>query len=261
MNAGTARRPTVLVPVKHVPVGGGFLRPDSGHLSREGVSHGPDPVNEVALEWSVRARETGSATRVVATSLGPPDATETLRRASAMGADELVLVTDPSLRGADVRTTARVLAAVARRVAADLVAAGYESLDGSSGAVPAATAAILDWPVVSRCTDAQLTGRTLSGVRDLETGPEAFEVDLPVVASFVTGQISPRYPKLKDLLGSSSAEPTTLSATDLEVALAASGETTIGLVAQPQPARQRRVVGAAEGIRELVELLGGGDHS
>lgn len=246
---------TIMVAVKHVPVGGAHLRIDGDGLTREGVSHGLDPLNEVGLEWAVRAREAGAAERVVAVCMGAPDAVDTLRRALAVGADGAVLITDDRLRGAEIRATAGALAAAARRTGAAIVVTGYESLDGSSGAVPAAVAALLDWPLLSRLGDGRLDGRSLRGTRDLGWGPEAVKVDLPVVVSMVEGQVAPRYPKLKDVILTKNAQPTILSAADLDLPAPGPGETVLRLVPTPQPAKQPRIVGLDAGIGELADLL------
>lgn len=245
---------TVLVAVKHVPVGGAFLKLVPDGLTREGVSHGIDPLNEVGLEWALRLKEQGRASRVVAVCMGPPDAVDTLRRALAIGADEIVLVSDPALEGSDVRTTARALAAVARRYGADVVVTGYESLDGSSGAVPAATAAFLDCPLVSRVWDAAIREETLAATRDIGSGPESVETELPAVISMVEGHVAPRYPKLKDVLRTKLAEPEQLGAADLGIQRA-NGERVIGIVEVPMPAREPRVLGFDDGVAELFALM------
>lgn len=248
----------ILVAVKHVPVGGAGLRIEEDRLTRDGVSHGLDPINEVALEWALRARETGRADRVIAMTLGPAEATESLRKALSMGADEAVLVTDDALAGADVRTTARVLAAVSARVGAVVLLTGYESMDGSSGAVPAAAAAILDWPLASRLAGGEMTDTSVLGERDLGAGPETVEVPLPAVLSLVEGEIVPRYPKLRDVLRTKNAQATSYSAEDLGVVVAADGETALRLVAVPQAPKEPRVVGLEEGVLELFETLTAG---
>jgi len=246
---------TIAVAIKHVPVGGAFLRAQDKGLTREGVSHGIDPLNEVAVEWALRAREAGMATKVIVVTLGPPSAVDALRRALAMGADEAVLVTDPAFVGADVRATARALAAVVQRVEADLLLTGYESLDGSSGAVPAAAAAILGWPLLSRFGDGQLDGGALRGSRDLGAGPTRVEVDLPAVVSFVEGHVPPRYPKLKDVMRTRNAEPTTLTAADLGIGPAANGERVIDLREVPMAPKEPTILDLEAGIEALLVRL------
>ncbi|HEX9888560.1 MAG TPA: electron transfer flavoprotein subunit beta/FixA family protein [Nitriliruptorales bacterium] len=246
---------TIAVAVKHVPVGGAFLRVQSGGLTRDGVSHGIDPLNEVAVEWALQAREAGAADRVVAISLGPPAAVDALRRALAMGADEAVLVTDPTFAGADVRATARALAAATERSGARLLVAGYESLDGSSGAVPAAVAASLGWPLVSRFSAGAIHGGALRATRDLGAGPTTIEVDLPAVVSIVEGHVTPRFPKLKDVVRTRSVQPTTYSGADLGLSLPTSGERVVDLVEVAQPPREPTILDLEAGIEELFARL------
>jgi electron transfer flavoprotein beta subunit len=226
-----------------------------GRLSRDGVAHGLDPINDVAIEWALRAREAGAIARVIVVTIGPETAVDSLRRALAIGADESVLVTDPQLAGADVRTTARALAAVATHVGASLVVGGYESLDGSSGAVPAATAAVLGWPVLSRVRDASIEGTAVRASRDLGRGPTNVTVDLPLVASFVEGSVVPRYPKLKDVLRTRAAEPTVFAARDLGLSLPAIQERAVRLVEVPQPRKEPVVLTIDEGVEALFELV------
>jgi electron transfer flavoprotein beta subunit len=248
---------TAVVAVKHVPVGGAFLRIADGRLTRDGVAHGIDPAGEVGLEWAIRAREAGGLDRVVAVTMGPPGAADTLRQAVALGADEALHVCDDRLVGADVRTTARVLAATTARMEATLLVAGYESLDASSGAVPAAAAALLGWPLVSRMSDATLTGSGLRADRDLGGGNESVDVDLPVVVSMVEGRVSPRYPKLKHVLRAKSFPLRVLTAADLDVTPARGGETAAGLIAVPARDKETRVLDFDEGVAELLAVLTG----
>jgi electron transfer flavoprotein beta subunit len=248
---------TLLVAVKHVPVGGSQLRVVDGSLTREGVSHGLDPINEVALEWALQAKEAGLAARVVAVTMGPVASMDSLRRALSMGADEAVLVCDPTLAGADLRTTAQVLAAVSRKVDASLLLTGYESVDGSSGAVPAAAAALLDWPLLSRFSRGQLLTATVRGERDLGSGAESVEASLPAVLSVVEGYISPRYPKLRDVLRTKNTQATTYIAAELGVNPTACWETT-ELVDIPHAPKESRVLTLDEGIRELFALITAG---
>lgn len=254
----TTTPPTIAVAVKHVPVGGAFLRVAEGGLTRDGVSHGIDPLNEVAVEWALQAREAGAADRVVVISLGPPTAVEALRRALAMGADEAVLVTDPAFAGSDVRATARTLAAATERCGATLLVTGYESLDGSSGAVPAAVATILDWPLISRFATGVLADGALRAMRDTGTGPTTVEVALPAVVSIVEGHVQPRFPRLKDVVRTRGVEPTTWSGADLGVQPTAGGERVIELVEVPQPPREPTILGLEDGIEELFVRLTGG---
>lgn len=247
---------TIAVLGKFVPVGGQYLRVEGDSLTRDGVSHGLDPVDEIGLEWALRERESGRADRLVAITMGPAEAIDGLRRAIALGADEALLVSDAALRGAGVGATAQVLAAAVGRVGAEMVACGYESADGSSGALPAALAALLDWPLLSRARTLDRHGNDLTAERDIGLGAEVVATTLPAVVSFVGGQIMPRYPKLKAVLESRRAEVNAVSMADLGAAdPVPAREVVVDAVEVAQPARVPVVRDVEAGVAELCAWL------
>jgi electron transfer flavoprotein beta subunit len=250
-------KPSIAVLVKSVPIGGQSLRVDAGGLTRKGVAHGLDPINEVALEWALRLRESGDGGPVTAITMGPVDAKDALRSCLGRGADALLHVLDPQLQGADVRTTALVLAAAVRHANADLVLVGNESLDGSSGATPSAVAAFLGRPLVSLARTLELRAGAVRCHRDLGPGPEQVEASLPALVSVVAGGVEPRYPKLKDVLRARSAQIPTIGLPGLGVELAAgrARERVVRLDVVPRRPKATLIVAPARGIDELERLL------
>jgi electron transfer flavoprotein beta subunit len=240
----------ILVPVKDVP---SQLRLRGGTLTREGLSHRLDTVNEVALEWALRVE----GVRVCTVTMGPASAVSALRQTLAMGADEAFLISDDALAGADVRTTAHALAALARMVGADVLACGYESADGSSGAVPGALAACLGWPLVSRASLAEFDEGTLTALRDTGSGTEQVTVSPPAVLSFVDGALEPRRPRLREVLAARSASPRVFSAAELGLSVPAPAVADVGVYAQPGERSEARVLGLDEAVPELLALLTG----
>lgn len=240
-----------------MPVGGQHLRIDQGQLTRKGVPHGADPINEVAVEWALRLRESGHAGKVIAISMGPDGANDALRGALARGCDEVVWVHDPTLAGSDVRTTARVLAAAIRRSGARLAFLGNESLDGSSGTVPAAVATLLDWPLISLARTLQLLPTAIRARRDLGNRPELVEADLPAVVSIVAGGVDPRYPKLKMALQARHAPIRTLGLKELDLALPnpATRERVLRLETSLAGARSTRIVTSETAVDELERIV------
>ena len=243
--------------VKAVPVGGQFLRVVDGELVRDGVPHGLDPLNEVSLELALDARRTGALDEVIAICVGPQHAVDALRRALALGADSVLHVEDPALAGADVRTTARVLAAAVQHVDARLALFGYESADGSSGMVPAAVAALLGWPLISRARQGSITDGLVTAGRDVGAGAEIASAGLPAVMSVVDGGIAPAYPTLKQVLRARKAVVPSVTAAELGVNLEAdrTTERVTGLRPTPAPMRTRTVLDLDNGIPWLAELL------
>lgn len=253
---------TAAVLLKSVPLGGQPLRVVDGALTRNGLPHGIDPVNEVALEWALRLRAAGQLASVTAITMAPADAKDTLRRALAMGCDEVMHVTDPRLEGADVRTTARVLAAAVRRLHAELALFGYESLDGSSGLVPAAVAAFLERSLISRGRTLAALGGRVSVERDVGSGSERVATDLPAVVSLTEGGAIPRYPTVRDVLGARARDVTTvdLHGLGLDAAPTTWADRVIGLDRVAQQPRDPVVLEGEDGVVRLLDLLHKVEH-
>lgn len=255
---------TAVVFGKYVPIGGSHLQVNDDQIERIEVAMGLDPVDEVGLEWALQARAAGMITRVVVATMGPDDAVAVGRRARAMGADDALLVSDGRLAEADVATTARVLARIVRHLQASIAVFGYESLDGSSGTVPAAVAAVLDWPLASRCHTTELHDDVPARVvaqRDTGEGRRTIHAHLPAVLSFAEGGVIPRYPKLKDVLRSRKLDIPTLSLDDLPpdpgwVAPAdRATERVAGVRSLSDAAREPIVLRGTAGVDALLDLL------
>lgn len=215
-----------------------------------------DPVNEVSVEWALRQREAGHCGDVVAVTMGPAGASDALRRALAMGCDHALHVVDPALAGACVGTTADVLAAAVRHADASLAVFGYESLDGSSGAVPSAVAATLGWPLLSFARDAWFDGRLLQAERDMGRGPEVVRAELPAVVTFAAGNVEPRYPTLRAVIAARTAAIATIELTGLGIAqVRTGGERVVAMRPVATRPRTTRVVVADEGPDEILRLL------
>jgi electron transfer flavoprotein beta subunit len=247
---------TILVPVKAVPLGTAPATVTPAGTWAEPAQWRLDPINEITLEWAVARREAGDADRVVAVSVGPPAAcTVALQAAHARGCDEQVEVT--TQQQLDVPSTARLLAGVASRVQATIVACGDESHDGCSGTVPAATAATLRWGVATRLRDARLIGEQLTADRSQTSGTTTTTVPLPAVVSFVEGAIVARNPSLVAVMAARQAAPRRIEANAVIAAGLLSAWTT-GLqqvATVPARARQTHTLELEAGIRAIVELV------
>lgn len=135
--------------VKQVPCFEDMELGTDGRLRREGPELEMNPYCRRAVSKGVElARETGGACTIF--TLGPPSAEDCLREAIAWGADDGVLITDPSFAGSDTLATARALAAALRLEGPfDLVLAGRNSVDADTGQVGPQIAQLLDLPFVA----------------------------------------------------------------------------------------------------------------
>src|SRR6266540_3486895 len=173
----------VVVLVKYVPEPQGV--PTLGEdflVQREGVEGALDPGDEYAVEAALKLVEEHGG-EVALISMGPEGAMAALRRGLSMGADRGVLVTDPTLRGADVLVTARVLSAAVGRGDFDLVLAGVESTDGSTGTLPMTVAELLNIPSATFARKVELYDGSLRAERQTEAGYDVVESPLPAVTT------------------------------------------------------------------------------
>src|SRR5438045_8259258 len=157
-----------------------------------------NPFCEIAVEEAVRLKEKGVATEVVAVSVGPTQAQETLRTALAMGADRAILVqTDQDLEPLAV---AKVLKAVIAEESPDLVLMGKQAIDGDNNAVGQMLSALLDWPQATFASKIEVSGQTVRVTREVDGGLQTLELDLPAVVTADLRLNEPRYASLPNIM-------------------------------------------------------------
>lgn len=237
------------------------LGPD-GRLDRAASPTVVNGNDEYALEAALKLTETHGGD-VTLLTMAPAGATDTMRKALAMGAARGILVTDPALAGSCTRSTVQVLAAALRDLTFDLVFAGADTSDGGGGVVAAGVAATLRLPYLSNAARIEPdpgTGRVRVR-RITATGYDLLDAPMPalVVCTQVLGE--PRYPSLKGIMSARSKEIATRTLGDLDLVPAEVGgaaASTQLLDSRRPPARDAtRVVRglAEEGAREIVAFL------
>jgi electron transfer flavoprotein beta subunit len=206
----------IAVCVKQVPDAAAPKRldPSTKRLDRS-VEGAINPFDVHAVEEALRIKEGGEGGEVVLVSLGPAKAAESLRKALAMGADRVVLVTDAAAEGSDLLGTARALAAALEREGADLVLFGQQASDSDGAVLWAAVAEKLRRPVVSQVAELTLSDGKVRGKRQTEFGYDVIEAPLPAVIAVSDAINEPRYPSLKGIMGAKSKPQDTVSLSDL----------------------------------------------
>ena len=139
----------VLVPVKRVIDYNvkARVKPDQSGVDLANVKMSMNPFCEIAVEEAVRLKEKGVATEVIAVSVGPTQAQETIRTALAMGADRGILI--QSDVDVEPLAVAKLLAAVAKEEGVDVVLMGKQAIDGDNNAVGQMLSQLLGWPQAS----------------------------------------------------------------------------------------------------------------
>jgi len=190
----------VLVPVKRVIDYNvkARVKPDQTGVDLANVKMSMNPFCEIAVEEAVRLKEKGAASEVVAVSIGPQQAQETLRTALAMGADRAILIqTNDDLEPLEV---AKTLKAVVGEENPDLVVMGKQAIDGDNNAVGQMLAALLDWPQATFASAVEVSGSKAKVTREVDGGLQTLEVDLPAVVTADLRLNEPRYASLPNIM-------------------------------------------------------------
>src|SRR5512147_2931826 len=124
----------ILVPVKRVVDYNVKVRvkADGSGVDVANVKMSMNPFDEIAVEEAVRLKEKGAATEVIAVSIGPAKAQETIRAAQAIGADRGILIETPEGAIVEPHAVAKLLKAVAEAEKPDLIILGKQAIDDDS---------------------------------------------------------------------------------------------------------------------------------
>jgi len=251
----------IAVCAKYVPEATAARRidPSTKRLDRTGEG-ALNPFDANAVEEGLKLKEAVGDAEVVIVSVGPTKALEAMRRALAMGADRVVLVSDDAAAGSDLVATSRVLAAALEREEPDLVLFGQQANDGDGAVLWAAVADRLQRPLISQVAELEHEDGKVRGKRQTEFGYDVIEAPLPAVVAVSDAINVPRYPALKGIMGAKKKPQETLSLADLGVPADEDGEagsrTTVEALNDP-PARGDTVKLEDDGsaAEKIVEFL------
>ena len=253
----------IVVCIKQVPGTTDIkIDPETNTLVREGVESIINPFDCYALEEGVRLRERCGG-KVIAISMGPPQADAALREAISLGADEAILLSDRAFAGSDTWATSYVLSrAIAKMADYDVVICGRQTLDGDTGQVGPELSEMLGIPFVAYVSNVEEIREGYIRVqRMVEEGYETIEMALPAVITVVKEINVPRLPSLRGSMKAKSAQIPVWTAADIgvegnKVGIAGS-PTRVVKVFFPQRTRNSEMLqgGLEEQVEQLLERL------
>lgn len=190
----------IIVPVKRVldynvkP----RVKADGSGVDLANVKMSMNPFDEIGIEEAIRLREKGVATEVVAVSVGPQKATETLRTALAMGADRAILVqTDDD---AEPLAIAKILKAICDAEAPGMVILGKQAIDGDNNQTGQMLAALTGWPQGTFASAVVVDGASANVTREVDGGLETVKLKLPAIVTTDLRLNEPRYASLPNIM-------------------------------------------------------------
>jgi electron transfer flavoprotein beta subunit len=190
----------VLVPVKRVIDYNVKVRvkTDQTGVDLANVKMSMNPFDEIAVEEAVRLKEKGNATEIVVVSIGPQQATETIRTALAMGADRGILVKCDG--DVEPLAVAKILKAIVAAEDPKLVITGKQAIDDDSNQTGQMLAALLGWGQGTFAHKLELDDASAKIEREIDGGLQTVEVKLPAVMTTDLRLNEPRYASLPNIM-------------------------------------------------------------
>jgi electron transfer flavoprotein beta subunit len=190
----------ILVPVKRAVDKDVKIRvkADGSGVELANVKMSMNPFDEIAVEEALRLKEAGKASEIVAVSIGPQQAAETIRTALAMGADRGILVkTDGAVEPLAV---AKILKAIAAAEQPGLIIMGKQAIDDDCNQTGQMLAALLNWPQGTFASKVVLDGDALTVTREVDGGLQTVKLKMPAIVTTDLRLNEPRYASLPNIM-------------------------------------------------------------
>lgn len=188
----------IAVCVKHVVRSGAFNM-DSKKMMRESVAGMINPNDRLTAARAValKAGKTGENISVIALTMGPVSARETLLECLAFGADCALHLCDPAFAESDTLATSYALSCAIKKIGdVDLVMSGSRSSDSDTGHVGPQLAELLDLPYLSYVNDFSIDGNFVRATRIADGFVEVLKTELPAVISIDHRITAREYPTI-----------------------------------------------------------------
>ncbi|MEO7787856.1 MAG: electron transfer flavoprotein subunit beta/FixA family protein [Sphingomicrobium sp.] len=224
------------------------VKMDGSGVDLANVKMSMNPFDEIAVEEALRLREKGAATEVVAVSIGPVKAQETLRTALAMGADRAIHVVCEE--DVEPLAVAKLLKAITDEEQPGLFILGKQAIDDDSNQVGQMLAALLDWPQGTFASKVEIAGDTINVTREVDGGLETVALTAPAIVTTDLRLNEPRYASLPNIMKAKSKPMAQKSAADYGVDVTARLET----LKVVEPAKRQAGIKVAS-VDELIAKL------
>ncbi len=244
----------ILVPVKRVidynvkP----RVRPDGSGVDLANVKMSMNPFDEIAVEEAIRLKERGHATEIVAVSIGPAKAAETLRTALAMGADRAILVETEA--EVEPLAVAKLLMAIAQEEQPGLVLLGKQAIDDDCNQTGQMLAALMGRPQGTFASKVVVDGDHVTVTREVDGGLETVRLALPAIITADLRLNEPRYASLPNIMKAKRKPFDTTTPADLGVD--ATPRLKVLKVVEPSVRQAGEMVGSVDELVGKLKALG-----
>ena len=240
----------VIVPIKRVVDYNVKVRPlnDESGVDLNNVKMSINPFCEIAVEEAVRLKEAGSATEIVAVTVGSQASQEQLRTALALGADRAVLLeTNDDVEPLGI---AKLLAKLCEEEKPDLIILGKQAIDGDNNQTGQMLAALLGFPQATFASELKINDGVATVTREIDGGLQTIAVNLPAIVTTDLRLNEPRYASLPNIMKAKKKELKVIDASSLGIDFVSRLTT---LKVELPPSRDAGV--KVESVEELVDKL------
>jgi len=251
----------IVVCIKQVPDSAASVTVHEGKVLVGNAPYVLNPWDEYAVEVALRLCEQYGG-EVSAVSIAKEDEKEAIHTALAMGCKEAIRIDASTLAELDTLVSAQLLAAAIRKCGSvDLVCMGMQAIDSNYGVLPAQTARLLGWrlvSLVSKVDALDVDKRVIRVERVTDEGKQLLEAKLPLVMTFVKEVAEPRYPSFMGMRKAAKAQIPSWTLEDLGVAPASAAVRAIELFAPPAERGKSEIIQGDDPLaaaEQLVEKL------
>ena len=224
------------------------VKSDQSGVEKDGVKMSINPFDEIALEEALRIKEKGLVDEIVVVSIGSDECQQQLRTGLAMGADRAILVEAP--QELYPLTLSKVLHEIVKDEQPMIVLLGKQAIDNDNNQVGQMLAALWDRPQATFASEININENTATVTREVDSGLETIEIDLPAVITADLRLNEPRYVKLPDIM-KAKKKPLDKVSYD-EIVNSNTSDLTPSLTESP-PQREKGIM--VESVPELVNEL------
>jgi electron transfer flavoprotein beta subunit len=242
----------VLVPVKRVVDYNVKIRvkSDGSGVELANVKMSMNPFDEIAIEEAIRLKEAGKATEIIAVSIGPAQAQETIRTALAMGADRGILVKVDDL--VEPLSVAKILKGIVDAEQPELVILGKQAIDDDANQTGQMLSALLGWSQATFASKVELGDGKAKVTREVDGGLQVIEVKLPAIVTTDLRLNQPRYASLPNIMKAKKKQLDEKTAADYGV----DAKPRLKVVKTEEPGGRKAGV-KVKTVQELVSALKG----
>ena len=240
----------ILVPIKRVVDYNVKVRPkaDESGVDLNNVKMAINPFCEIAVEEAVRLKEAGTATEIIAVTVGTSASQEQLRTALALGADRAILVeTDVEVEPLGI---AKVLKGIIDKESPDLILLGKQAIDGDNNQTSQMLAALSGYAQATFASELKIEGEKAVVTREVDGGLQTISVNLPCIVSSDLRLNEPRYASLPNIMKAKQKPLDVIDAGTLGVDIEPRNKT---LKVSPPPVREAGII--VETVEDLVDKL------